>query len=440
MSGTIAPQLLVASPSDRLATRSRVTLYEPPGYDVALMIHDTEPAPAPGSSSVYGLYVHIPFCETKCGYCDFFSVALQGRDVTPLLARIEDEIVARAAATDAKPLTVFCGGGTPTVLPVRELKAFFRSLSKVIPVQKLVEFTVEANPATVFGDQAEVLVDAGVTRVSLGAQSFFESELAVLDRLHTPEDIEPSVHTLRISGVGQISLDLLFGIPGQTLDTWAESLRRAIDLGVDHVACYSLTYEPGTPLAARLQGGEIKPCDEELEADMYLLAVDTLANAGYRQYEISHFARPGCQCRHNLIYWRNQPYIGVGPSAAGCDGLRRYKNVADVDGYIRMMDQRGNAEVESETLDPQALITEMIMMQLRLVEGLSMASFTSRTGFDPLALFDDSLKRLLSLGFVSVGETHIALTRKGQLVADAVIADLVFASGDRRVSLPTHGP
>ncbi len=402
------------------------------------MIYETDSAP--GSSSVCGLYIHVPFCEAKCGYCDFYSVAIRDRDPMPLLARIEDEIRTRVAATDKRTLTVFCGGGTPTVLPHSGLQALFRSLSNVIPVHELAEFTVEANPATVNAGKARILVDAGVTRVSLGAQSFFENELAVLDRLHTPDDIEPSVQTLRRSGVGQVNLDLIFGIPGQTSDTWAESLRRTIDLGLDHVACYGLTYEPGTRLAARLQRGEIKPCDEGLEADMYLLAVDALADAGYQQYEISNFAKPGCVCRHNLIYWRNGTYIGVGPSAAGYDGVRRYKNVADVDGYIRMMDERGRAEAESETLDRQMRLTEMIMMQLRLAEGLSIAAVRRRAGFDPLALFGDSLRRLGSLGFVSVSDTHIALTAEGRLVADAVINDLAWACGDGEVPLPTHRP
>lgn len=383
-----------------------------------------------------GLYVHVPFCETKCGYCDFYSVALNDRNPAPLVDCIGRELHKRVSGRSQAVRTVFLGGGTPTILPLTELARLLKVLNDVVEVHRLAEFTVEANPATVDDEKAQLLVSSGVSRVSMGAQSFFPDELATLERLHSPEDIAPSVATLRRHGVGQINLDLIFGIPGQTLETWSQSLARAIDLGPDHIACYGLTYEPGTRLTAMRLHGRMTPCDEDLEADMFLRTMDVLESAGYRQYEISNYARPGCECRHNLLYWRNEPYIGVGPSAAGCLDGRRYKNVSDVGGYVRMIEREGHAEVESETIDTDMLITEMVMMQLRLNEGLSIAAFRERVGADPRETFGDTLTRLVDLGLVTMSETHIALTRSGRLVANTVIADLTSTARPVGLALP----
>ncbi len=372
-----------------------------------------------------GLYVHVPFCETKCGYCDFFSVAVKGRDTAQLVDRIKRELRLRLSDAPVPVRTVFCGGGTPTILPADQLDGLLDAIAEVVAVDEVTEYTVEANPATVNTEKAELLVSKGVTRVSMGAQSFFPEELVTLERIHLPDDIAPSVETLIRSGVSQINLDLIFGIPGQTLDTWSQSLIRAIELAPDHIACYGLMYEPGTVLTAMRRAGKIKPCEENLEADMYECMVSTLTAAGYEQYETSNFAKPGCRCEHNLIYWRNQPYIGVGPSAVGCLDGRRYKNVADVAGYVRMIDEHGHAEAESETIDTGKLITEIVMMQLRLVEGLSIESFRRRTGMDPVALFGSTLADLHRREVLTVSDTHIALTHDGRLVSDAVMRELV---------------
>jgi len=383
-----------------------------------------------------GLYIHIPFCETKCGYCDFYSVALNDRNPAPLVACIGRELRQRVNGRTHAVRTVFFGGGTPTILPLGELARLLRFLNEAVNVRQLEEFTVEANPATVDDEKAQLLVSSGVGRVSMGAQSFFANELSTLERLHSPEDIAPSVATLRRHGVGQINLDLIFGIPGQTLETWSQSLARAIDLGPDHIACYGLTYEPGTRLTAMRRHGRMTPCDEDLEADMFLATMDTLESAGYRQYEISNYAKPGCECRHNLLYWRNEPYIGVGPSAAGCFNGRRYKNVADVAGYVRLIDRDGHAEVESEFIDTEMLIVELVMMQLRLNEGLSIAAFHERIGLDPRDSFGDTLTRLVDHGLVAVTDTHIALTRSGRLAANTVMADLASVPRPADFALP----
>jgi len=359
-------------------------------------------------------------------------VALASRRTAPLVERLCREITMRTANPALPITTIFVGGGTPTLLDRDSLAALLDPLAQITRDNPVCEFTVEANPATVDEAMVNLLVDAGVTRVSMGAQSFFAAELAALERLHSPQDIAPSVAALRGKGtsglIAQVNLDLIFGIPGQTLQTWAQSLERAIDLNVDHLACYALTYEPGTSLTAQKRRGRITPCPDSLEADMYELAIDTLAQAGYAQYEISNFAQPGCQCQHNLVYWRNQPYIAAGPSAAGCLDRRRYKNVANIEAYIRLMDYRGDAVANWETLDWDCLMTEMVMMQLRLNQGLSIAAFQQRLKSDPRTVFAQPLGRLTKMGLVIVSNTHIALTRSGRLMTNAIIAELVAAA------------
>jgi len=383
-----------------------------------------------------GLYVHVPYCETKCGYCDFYSVPTKDRVTGPTVEMIVRELDLRLARRPAGVRTVFCGGGTPTILPLAELEQLLDAITRGVDVAALAEFTVEANPATVDDDKARLLRDAGVTRVSMGAQSFFVDELATLERLHTPEDIAPSLATLRRCGIEQVNLDLIFGIPGQTIETWRASLDRAVALEPNHIACYGLTYEPGTRLTALRDHGRMRPCEEDLEADMYLLMLDVLEQAGYCQYETSNFARPGCESQHNLMYWRNRPYIGVGPSAAGCVDGRRYKNAADVNAYVRMIHEQGHAEAEVEWITREMLMHEMILMQLRLVEGLSIADYRERIGVDPREQFAGVLDRLSAGALVTMSDTNIALTTRGRLVADAVMTEFAMCCGGADVRLP----
>ena len=403
--------------------------------DSAQSMHETN-VNHPTNDSNCGLYVHLPFCETKCGYCDFYSVPTHGRDTAPLVFAIVRELKRRTDHIEQRILTIFCGGGTPTILPIDQLDAVLTPLGGLAKRHDSIEFTVEANPATVDDEKTRLMVSAGVGRVSMGAQSFFPSELAALERLHDPDDIPVSFATLRRNGVERINLDLIFGIPGQTLETWSQSLRRAVDLSPDHLACYGLTYEPATRLTAQRNLGKITPCGENLEAEMFELTTETLEAAGFKQYEISNYALPGCECAHNVGYWRNQPYVAVGPSAVGCIHGERYKNIADIGGYIRMIDERGDAVVERETLTGEMLVLEMVMMQMRLVEGLSISAFRARIGIDPRALFQCSIERLAELGKIQVSDTHIALTQSGRLVADRVMTQLVGEPATGPISLP----
>lgn len=373
-----------------------------------------------------GLYVHVPFCQTKCGYCDFYSLPTEGQDQAALVDALCKEIEARVSAVGRPPATVFVGGGTPTLLPASLLKKLLAAIRGRVG-DSLTEWTVEANPATIDREKTRILREAGVNRVSMGGQSFHEAELATLERIHHPADIPKSIQLLNEEGIGRLNLDLIFGIPGQTRASWAESLRRAVDLGVGHLSCYGLTYEPGTRLTALRDHGRLTPCDEDLEVELFEDAADFLAEQGFEAYEISNYARPGQECRHNLIYWRNQPYIGCGPSAAGRLGDRRYRNVPDVAAYVKWMRERGQAESEAEWLDGDALRLEAVMMQMRLTrEGLDGTEFARRFGPLQESLNAEGLEEMEALGLVEWSGRHLRLTRPGRLLANPVIARLAL--------------
>jgi len=376
-----------------------------------------------------GLYIHVPFCGRKCGYCDFYSIVPEGDQVDRLVDAMLRELDQVLAGRDLGVETVFVGGGTPTFLPEQALARLMDRLQRVVEADRPSEFSVEANPASLTGPKAALLRRAGVTRISMGAQSFHEHELRMLDRLHQPADIADGVKLVRQVGFEHLNLDLIFGIPGQSLRDWAESLRKAVDLNPDHVACYGLTYEPGTVLTARRERGEVTPVDEDLETDMYLSAIDFLAGAGFVQYEISNFARPGGQCRHNLRYWRGQAGIGVGPAAASYLEGRRWRNIADVGSYIARIRAGESTVTDLETLDPLQRAGELAMLGLRMTEGIDRPAFRAQTGFDPCELFADAIRRHSAAGLLAADGRRIALTRSGLPLADAVIRDFVCPEG-----------
>jgi oxygen-independent coproporphyrinogen-3 oxidase len=371
------------------------------------------------------LYVHVPFCRGLCGYCDFYSRVLDAAQVAPYVDAVLRELADYAAQSDLRCDTIYVGGGTPTVLPPTELARLLHGLRGFGVQEADLEFTVEANPATVTDDIASVLVAAGVNRVSLGAQSFAPAELQTLERLHRPEQVAQTVHQCRRFGIRQLSLDLIFGIPGQTLASWLRSLAATLALAPDHLSCYGLTYEPGTPLRERLDAGRAQRVDPDLEAEMYEAALDILPPAGLAHYEISNFARAGAQCRHNLRYWHNEPYLGLGPAAAGFLDDMRYKNVADTAAYVQAIEAGHSPWFEQERLPPQRRPRETAMLELRLTAGIARQRFAERYGQDPALLFAEPIARHAADGLLTVDETSIRLTRAGLLVADTVIVDFL---------------
>ena len=371
------------------------------------------------------LYVHVPFCRSLCGYCDFYSEVLQPARVEPLVTALRSELSGFARQHALHFETIFVGGGTPTVLPPAALAGLLDTAREHAADGAASEFTVEANPATVSDEVAGVLVAAGVNRVSLGAQSFDPAELHALQRSHQPAQVGQTVRQCRQSGIRQINLDLIFGIPGQTLASWQRSLEAAVALEPDHLSCYGLTYEPGTPLQVERDAGRVQPIDPDVEAEMYLAAIDLLPATGFEHYEISNFARPGAQCRHNLTYWHNEPCLGIGPAAAGFIAEVRYKNVADTAAYVECMRTGRSPWCEQETLPPERRARETAMLELRLRAGIDRRRFAERYGRDPAELFADVIAPHAADGLLEVDDTSVRLTRAGLLLADTVMADFL---------------
>lgn len=383
------------------------------------------PPPLTTSSPVPAIYAHVPFCHSLCGYCDFFSVVWRPDMVTPLVDALLTEL---ARATTALPLeieTIFVGGGTPTTLAPRDLRRLCTTLADLPRSTAPLEFTVEANPATVTDEIAATLAETGVNRVSIGAQSFQPDELRVLERLHNPAHVPETVRRCRAAGISQVSLDLIFAVPGQSLAAWRDNLDQALALEPDHLSCYALTFEPGTRLHARREAGRVHPLENDLEADMYALTIETLAAAGYEQYEISNFAKPGAACRHNLIYWRNEQYLGIGPAAAGSIADLRYKNVPDLHRYVDAIRSNESPVSEEESGDLAQLAADTIMMGLRLREGISRAAFRRRFGRDPTEMYPQAVARNLDAGLLAQSATHLRLTEQGLFLADSVISDFL---------------
>jgi oxygen-independent coproporphyrinogen-3 oxidase len=375
-----------------------------------------------------GLYVHVPFCPSKCGYCDFASHVPGPEEFSPLVDALLLEMTAAIDGRGVRVDTIFVGGGTPTFLPADCLRRLFERLGGYAREHRASEFTVETNPGSLDDDKAEILRACGVNRISMGAQSFSESELTVLERTHRPDQIARTAALIRETGFPHFNIDLIFGVPGQSEASWVESLGRAIDLGPDHLACYGLTYEPGTRLHEQATAGAVFTMDEDLEAMLYRTTMERLPAAGFAQYEISNFARPGARSLHNLRYWYNLPTVGIGPAAASYIEGQRWRNVPESVEYVRRILAGEATAIDVETLDPMQRAGETAMLMLRLVEGLNRRRFREATGFDPMVLFAEAISRHRTAGRLIVEVERVALTPAGRLVADSVMADFLNPS------------
>jgi oxygen-independent coproporphyrinogen-3 oxidase len=367
-------------------------------------------------------YLHIPFCAHKCGYCDFASVAgfdhLADEYLTALDSEIERTLNHRAVLD-----TVFAGGGTPTRLDVGQLERFCRMVRNAFVFAPGYEWTIEANPGTLDRDKVAVLVDHGVTRISLGAQSFDSGSLAALERNHDPADVFRSVEMISLSGLAW-SLDLIFGAPGSSLTTWNQDLDTVLALAPNHLSCYGLVYEKGTELWKRLQNGRVTPVDEDIEAAMYESAIGRLADTGLIQYEISNYARPGYECRHNLTYWANDAYYGFGLGAARyVDGLRA-TNIRDLPGYIRRIREGADVTGPSERLTPHERALETATLMIRRTRiGIDRADFRLRTGYDLDSICGEAVRKHTDGGLLVDDGRSVRLTSRGVMLGDTVASD-----------------
>jgi oxygen-independent coproporphyrinogen-3 oxidase len=367
-------------------------------------------------------YVHVPFCAHHCGYCDFAIAVGQEASVELYLDALAAELATLGAPQPVR--TVFLGGGTPTHLSVSQLERLLASVNRWLPLAAGGEFSVEANPDSLGADKVRVLADHGVTRVSLGAQSFHANVLAALDRQHRPEETPRAVERVR-SRIDQVSLDLIFGAPGQTLAEWRDDLTQALALRPDHLSTYGLTYEKGTPLWKQRERGDVKALDEETELAMYQSAIHVLEAAGFEHYEISNFARPGRRCRHNEVYWANEAYFGFGMGAARYVMGRRELNTRDLTAYIRRTLSGESPTFQSEELEPLERARETMAVQLRRASGIKRAAFARQTGYALDEIAGERLRQLAGQGLLENRGEHVRLTRRGKYVADAVIERLL---------------
>jgi oxygen-independent coproporphyrinogen III oxidase len=367
-------------------------------------------------------YVHIPFCAHHCGYCDFAIATGQDH----LIDRYLDALAAELATlgTPQPVQTLFLGGGTPTHLSGAQLERLLTEVRRWLLLETGHEFSIEANPGTLDADKVKLLADQGVTRVSLGAQSFHVELLRVLERNHDPADVPRAVERIK-HRIAQVSLDLIFGVPGQTAAQWGADLSAALALEPDHLSTYGLTFEKGTPLWKQQRWGLVQALEEEAELALYELAMDTLAAAGFEHYEISSFARAGSRCRHNQVYWANEAYFGLGMGAARYLEGRRELNTRDLGSYLRRIRAGQPAAFQSETLPPLERARETLGLNLRRAEGIARLPFREQTGFDLDVLAGPAVQRHVELGFLDDDGKAVRLTRRGKCVADAVIRNLL---------------
>ena len=367
-------------------------------------------------------YVHVPFCRHRCGYCNFTLVADR------------DDLIAayiRALGTELSGLrwprqvdTLFLGGGTPTHLSTRQLEMLIGEVLRWLPLSPGAEFSVEANPADLDQAKVELLAALGVTRLSLGAQSFAPRKLALLERDHQADTIVLSAQSAR-RHFRSVSLDLIFGTPGETLDEWRRDLERVLTLSPNHVSTYGLTFEKGTSFWSRRRRGELRQIDEELERDMYVAAIDELTAAGFEHYEVSNFAQPGHRCRHNEVYWTGREYFAFGAGAARfVDGCREV-NHRSTSAYLTRIRDGKSPVAEREMLSAEQHARECLVFGLRRLEGVDRGEFFAETGQTVDSLVGEPLRRFVELGLLEQENGRVRLTRKGLMISDSLWPEML---------------
>jgi oxygen-independent coproporphyrinogen-3 oxidase len=399
----------------------------------------------------YSIYIHIPFCRHRCAYCDFNTYANQEERIPEYIDALLSEInyITELKLERFPVQTIYFGGGTPSLLPASAMERVLKRIFECFRILPGTEISIEANPGDLSLNYLAALRETGINRLSLGMQSANPQELNFLERQHQFEDVRKAVSWSRLTGFDNLSLDLIFGLPDQTMDIWQESLTQAIKLRPEHFSLYALTIEPGTPMERWSEQGLISPIDPDRVADMYGLAGTELANAGYFQYEISNWAKgassvdrtnfqsPQFACRHNLQYWHNHPYFGFGAGAHGFLNHIRTSNVLAPGSYIKRLRDKSNgidfpqtpATVRSQTIDQETEMGETMMMGLRLTrEGVSRSVFQARFGVDMAVIYKDQIRKFENWGLLEWGGTandHLRLTPRGYFLSNQVFSNFV---------------
>jgi oxygen-independent coproporphyrinogen-3 oxidase len=380
---------------------------------------ETTPKRRERASEGTPLYVHLPFCAAKCHYCDFFSVPAEGQDRGANLAAIVREAELYAPRN---PRTVFVGGGTPSLLSIPELQRFFDALERITGFRSsATEVTAECNPESLDRDKARALLDLGVTRLSIGFQSLSNEVLHFFGRVHTAEQSFAAFESARAAGARDLNVDLIYAVPGQSPESWEHDLARVLALGSEHLSAYNLTFEEETVFRRWLEKGRIEKASEDVELAHFDITREQTAAAGLEAYEISNFARSGRRCRHNVNYWENGPYLGVGPSAVSKTGATRGGNLKAIVPYNRRVLDQGDARTWEETPTPRERLLETWWLGLRLSDGLTAADARRRADFQEVA--DPALpiaRALVADGLVAEVGERFRLTARGLPLADYV--------------------
>lgn len=374
---------------------------------------------------MFNLYIHVPFCATRCVYCDFFSNT-DTRYKEPYLRAIEKEMELRGEYIDDDTLeTIYLGGGTPSRLSGNDLERIFNAISRRFSITEGAEITLEANPDDIRPDYLSALRDLPINRISMGIQSFRPEDLRLLNRRHDREQAIRAVELCQAHGFTNLSIDLIYGLPGQTPEAWEENLRQAIRLGTPHLSAYHLTYEEGTALYKRLQAGQVEPVDEEVSVTLFHILTERMAEAGFQHYEISNFARPGFHARHNSAYWIGKPYLGLGPSAHSYNRTSREWNVASLPLYLRGIES-GQPATERETLDLSTRYNDFIITGLRTMWGISLDKLRTEFGEALLAYCQKQARPYIQRGLLRQENDRLALSQAGILLSDGIMSELMY--------------
>ena len=389
----------------------------------------------PDQGAVMELYIHIPFCVRKCTYCAFDSFSGCGRDkMETYTAAVLRDAAFRKDCISEPIETIYIGGGTPSLFPTDLLEHMMKELASVMDLSGVKEFSIEANPGTVSLKWLDTAMKCGINRISFGAQAAQDHILQTLGRIHDFKDVIQSVNEARKCGFRNISVDLMFGIPGQNMDDWRDTLGRIIALCPNHISAYGLIPEEGTPLYSKLEKGELSLPDPDLERDMYDTAVTMLSDAGFRQYEISNFARTGYECRHNIGYWNDIPYLGLGLSAASMirnldpdHGIYsvRWTNPSSFKEYYEMLDRPDRFAEIKQNITPEEARFETVMLSLRMTSGMRRSRFRELHGDIPERWYGNVLTRFRETGLIELVDDSWRLTRRGMDIQNSILVEFM---------------
>lgn len=377
---------------------------------------------------VSSVYIHIPFCQQICYYCDFNKFMMDRQPVDQYLEYLEKEIIESLKRTPITNLkTVFVGGGTPTALDLEQTQKLINMInSHIIKGQNGVEMTFESNPNEISKEKLQILKDGGVNRISFGAQTFDEGLLKKIGRTHSPNEIEEAIQTAKEVGIDNINLDLMYALPGQTMDQFIDSLDKAMELPIQHISAYSLIIEPKTVFYIEMNRGKLKPAPEEDEAAMYDFLMKYLKEKGFHQYEISNFEKNGLESKHNLVYWNNDEYFGFGAGAHGYVNGVRYSNAGPLKKYFQLIDEKGVPVIHEHTVTKQEKMEEEMFLGLRKMQGVSEVNFQAKYGATFNEIFPNVIEKLSKGGLVERKDDYLRLTHKGKLLGNEVFQEFLL--------------